>query len=313
MPYYGSRRQRRSSTYNRRSTRSYTKFRRANAAKRIQKARRRYVNRRRNYALARRSTYRRRVSIPRGPIDHTKLVKLRYAAHFSLNCGPTNSYWSTVRFRCDDTFDPDVSLGGHQPQGRDAMFTMYDKSVIVSSVCKMTASPHRNEVPLNTSGSVDTPWPSAHWGICMHPENGDDLSRGFDDIVKRNNVPLTPHSIWENGDEKAINLSFSRAKLPQAHTNSTKLPTLTARYNARKYWGIAKGTRLRDVDGLIDEGPENGSHTPYEESDDLSKYKYNPSYTLWAASTDQDTGDLTFTVMLEYTCLFFGRIQPLQD
>jgi len=264
---------------------------------------RRRTARRRTFNVA-------RLSVPRGPVEHYKLVKLRYAAHFNLNCGSTNDYWSNVQFRADDIFDPDVALGGHQPQGRDLMFTQYDKCVIVGSSCTMQAVPTRSEIAVNT-GSVNTPWPNAMWGMCMRPENDHDLARGWKDVVKRGAQHLTPHTIWENGDDKIINMSYTRAKLPQAHTNSTKLPKLTVRYNARKYWGLGKGIKLHTVDGLID--TDSGVHTPYDETDDLSKYKYNPTYTLWAASTDADTGDLKFTVMMEYVCLFFGRIKPIED
>lgn len=273
------------------------------------KKRARYVVRRRT---ARRRAFNfARLSIPRGPVEHYKLVKLRYAAHFNLNCGPTNDYWSNVQFRADDIFDPDVATGGHQPQGRDLMFTQYDKAIIVGSTCTMAAVPTRNEIAINQSGSVSNPWPSAMWGLCLRPENDSDLSRGWKDVVKRGAAHLTPHTIWENGDDKIINMSYTRAKLPQAHTNATRMPTLRASYNARKYWNLGKGIKLHTVDGLVD--TDSGLHTNYPDTDDLSKYKYNPTYTLWAASTDQDTGDIKFTVMMEYTVLFFGRIAPIED
>lgn len=290
------------------SYRKRTRTRRSRAS--VASAKRsRYVVRRRT---ARRRTFNvARLSIPRGPVEHYKLVKLRYAAHFNLNCGATNNYWSKVQFRADDLYDPDVATGGHQPQGRDLMFTQYDKCVVVGSSCKMAAVPIRNTMAVNTSGTVNTTWPSAMWGLCMRPENADDLSRGWGDVVLRAGIPLKPHGIWENGDDKIINMSYTRAKLPITHTNNTRLPQLTARYSARKYWGLAKDTKLHTVDGLVD--TDAGVHTLYEESDDLSKYKYNPTYILWTASTDQDTGDIKFTCMMEYVCLFFGRIAPTED
>jgi len=92
-----------------------------------------------------RKTYkRRRTSIsraPRGwkPFGNTRIARLTYCDTFALDPG-ANVVAGKI-FRANGLFDPDVSLGGHQPYGFDQLMSIYNRFIVLGSKITITAVP----------------------------------------------------------------------------------------------------------------------------------------------------------------------------
>lgn len=99
--------------------------------------------RRRKYARsrapARRRWKRRRVIVSRDPITQTTVAKLRYVTRGTLN--PPAAGNAFHFFRANSVFDPDYSIGGHQPMGFDQYAALYNEYTVLGSRIKYTILP----------------------------------------------------------------------------------------------------------------------------------------------------------------------------
>lgn len=77
---------------------------------------------------------------------NSKLVKLRYVEHFTLD------YVASIpeyRFRANSIFDPNYTGTGHQPMGRDQWAELYQRYIVVGSKATVSYVPvaATNQVP----------------------------------------------------------------------------------------------------------------------------------------------------------------------
>lgn len=109
-------------------------------------ARRRTFKRRRSYKRAasrrRRRIYKkRRFTRRRKPIlsgiPNSKLVKLRYVEHVTLNSDNFADSIIEHRFRANSIFDPNLTAAGHQPMGSDQWAQFYQYYCVIGA--KFTA------------------------------------------------------------------------------------------------------------------------------------------------------------------------------
>lgn len=69
--------------------------------------------------------------LPLGGNPMSKLVRLRYVQQVSLNAAAGAS--AVHIFRANSLFDPDVAVGGHQPQGFDQQMFYYNHFKVIGS------------------------------------------------------------------------------------------------------------------------------------------------------------------------------------
>jgi len=70
-------------------------------------------------------------------MSNKQIVKLRYASNTRLTGGVSNL--RELQFRLNGLFDPDFSLGGHQPMGFDEWSAFYGRYRVKSAKCKIRA------------------------------------------------------------------------------------------------------------------------------------------------------------------------------
>lgn len=73
-----------------------------------------------------------KLSIQRGPFPANRVVKMHYLEHLSLDptaLQPLQEY----PFRANSVYDPDPSLGGHQPMGYDQWGLFYKQFTVIGS------------------------------------------------------------------------------------------------------------------------------------------------------------------------------------
>lgn len=113
-------------------------------------------SRKRPFRKSRKGTYKRRTKKMRlfkrpsrailTGFPMSKLVKLRYVEHFTLD------YVASIpeyRFRANSIFDPNYTGTGHQPMGRDQWAELYQRYIVVGSKATVTyvATQAANQVP----------------------------------------------------------------------------------------------------------------------------------------------------------------------
>lgn len=91
------------------------------------KTKRRYPRRRRRYN---------RSIVTRAPIARTLFTKLKYSEDIQLN--PSTGDYASNYYNPMGLYDPNVSVGGHQPYGFDQLMTLYKKYTVHG--CKMTVT-----------------------------------------------------------------------------------------------------------------------------------------------------------------------------
>lgn len=114
--------------------------------KRVSAMRRRRSTRRR-YRTGR---FRRRANIARSlraPIPDKAIVKLRYSQFVQLTPPIAGGQPGYHLFRANGVYDPDVSVGGHQPIGFDQWMTFFTHWYVVSSTITVTFANNTAESP----------------------------------------------------------------------------------------------------------------------------------------------------------------------
>lgn len=109
---------------------------------------RRYSRKRPYRRKSRKATYKRRAKRMRlykrpsrailTGFPNSKLVKLRYVEHFTLD------YVASIpeyRFRANSIFDPNLTGTGHQPMGRDQWAELYSRYIVIGSKATVTYVP----------------------------------------------------------------------------------------------------------------------------------------------------------------------------
>lgn len=74
-----------------------------------------------------------------GGVPKSKIVKMRYVDNISIN--PSTSIASEI-YRANSCFDPQYSLGGHQPMGFDQSFTDYKYGRVLGSKITVQCIPN---------------------------------------------------------------------------------------------------------------------------------------------------------------------------
>lgn len=87
-------------------------------------------------------------TLPIGGLPRTYLAKLRYSSQFTLDA--TDLVYDSKAFKLNSLYDPDNSLGGHQPYGFDQLMAYYSKFTVIA--CKATLS-----FVSSSGGAVSTP------------------------------------------------------------------------------------------------------------------------------------------------------------
>lgn len=71
-----------------------------------------------------------------GVVRDRRIVTMRYAETFELTAVSVVVHKS---FRANGLFDPDVSVGGHQPRGFDQFMALYDRFMVLSATLNIKA------------------------------------------------------------------------------------------------------------------------------------------------------------------------------
>lgn len=75
------------------------------------------------------------------PFPLKKRVKMDYCATFQVTPPVLANSTSVTTFRFNTLFDPDSSLGGHQPYGFDQWMAMYNRFTVISATARLTCNP----------------------------------------------------------------------------------------------------------------------------------------------------------------------------
>lgn len=141
-------------------------------------------------------------------MPRTKPIKLKYVQAFTLT--PDSSSVQYKEFRANSLFDPDYSVGGHQPYGFDQLATFYQHYVVIGS--KITVTPSK-DADLTYGGA---------FGVTLSSTSG--LLTGY-----------TATELMERPETKGY------ALMVQSASGMSSGPLLRARgfFSAKKYFGIA--------------------------------------------------------------------------
>lgn len=171
---------------------------------------RRFARRGRNRRRALMNKRRRKRRVPR-PLTlgfpKSKLTKLRYVDQILLNPSTAGSI-ATNYFRANSAYDPDFTLGGHQPLFYDQFAVAYDHYTVLGS--KITVKP----MPSSTTSPVGT------WGIYL-----DDQS-----VNEYTTVPALIESNQSGGTWKNVS--------PAAYTTRS---SLSKTFSTSKFFHVNKG------------------------------------------------------------------------
>ncbi len=99
------------------------------------KGRRKYRRRRRRY----KRRFRRKATIGKTLFGNKRIVKLRYQDNFISLTGALGTPNDRI-FTGNGLFDPDISVGGHQPRGFDQIMPLYAYYTVVGSKISATYS-----------------------------------------------------------------------------------------------------------------------------------------------------------------------------
>lgn len=103
---------------------------------------------------------------------------LNYVTTFQFALGAIAGAPTTYQFRANSLFDPEVALGGHQPYGYDQLAAIYQKLVVISSSCSVTAN----------IGSLTT----------YSGEFGVNLADTSTPVINRDTLMESQYAAWKN-------------------------------------------------------------------------------------------------------------------
>ena len=86
-----------------------------------------------------------------GPFPQRMFMKHRYVDTVTLQCvvgGITDAAYS---YRLNSVYDPDTTVGGHQPQGYDTMATLYNRYIVYGVSIQLEVFPTQSPIPPNPS------------------------------------------------------------------------------------------------------------------------------------------------------------------
>lgn len=150
-------------------------------------------------------------TVARATFPKHRRSTLRYVDTITLNPGPAS--FSFNQFRCNSTFDPDASLGGHQPYGFDQWMVLYKTFHVISSKITIIAT--------NSAPGGATPH---NWRFGITP------------IERTGSLPVTTNDLMEIDGAKFDMLSLDNG--PRR---------LTASFDTAKYFDV---TNVMDNDNL---------------------------------------------------------------
>lgn len=200
-----------------------SRYRRYN--KRYSKYKKRYRRYRKRYNRYKKR-YRRKLPITGFP--RSMLAKLRYSSAIELTV-ESNQLTAFRRFRANDIYDPDWSVGGGQPMGRDEYAGIYRKYMVVGSKITVKYMCHSE----NT-----TPYKGFVIGVNLTDETSLDY---FSDV------------------KRYIEAGRCRYNVEATHTAGTGIlpKMLTRKFSAKKFFKVANPLdNIDDLGALFTEGPD---------------------------------------------------------
>jgi len=206
-----------------------------------------------------------------GGFPQKKLVKLRFATTFTLDAGVGS--WTSKIIRCNNLYDPDASLGGHQPIEFDRWSSIYHKHVVIGA--NITASFH------NSSGTSVAP---SYVGIKLITEPGQDhLSNILSDLGERSMIAAL--------QEQPLNNTYRTMV-------GSVVPSQNAVRRVRMKWSLKKhfpGAKLSDT---YLQGTGNGGPT---EENRFQIYQIAPEIGA-------NPGAVHVNVVCDYLAVFFDKL-----
>lgn len=238
-----------------------------------------------------------------------KLCKIRYATNFIFDAGANQFY--TLSFTCAGTYDPDYWGTGHQPQGRDYLFTQYQKMAIVRSDAMMqydTAAQTTVEGRIGSMFGIHVGPPTA----TTNPVN----PMSFGGVVGNFAAHTAPNShatiayptgvarwgqLYEQNAFKRLGGNGYQVT-DRSYGAKQNFVRATATYKAKQYWGLG-AQKITRVDGLEERDGAAPTFT------DLDNDRSTPVFTFWTTGLHgTDAGANNFTIIIDYTCIAFEPI-----
>jgi len=104
-----------------------------------------YPRKRRNrYSKSKYRKRRYNTYLKKSLLGNSRIVKLKYA-HIQNAQVPTLGRPAIQTWRANNAFDPQHSIGGHQPRGYDQMAELYNDYCVVASRISVSWTPHGND------------------------------------------------------------------------------------------------------------------------------------------------------------------------
>lgn len=182
---------------------------------------------RRRYKARRRRVTRRRRALPIGgwPRGRTQPIRLRYAELITFDVSAINVL-ATKEYCANGLFDPNLSLGGHQPRGFDEWIQIYNEYTVIGSKCCVQAV---------GGGDGNNKFP-ANWGICLMDQSGTLASANIQDAIELGLVGSFAASVGSVAavPDKRLSYrtkSFSLRKFFGAKQNLVRNPDFTGNEN----------------------------------------------------------------------------------
>lgn len=164
-----------------------------------------------------------RKPIPFG-IPQKKLVKLRYVESIQLNPGTVANAFHD--FSTNSIYDPNSSVGGHQPLFHDQYANLYGRYTVLGSKCIVKCMPN--------SSTAQIP---GMWSVCINRVSNALSGKNSDDIIEQKYS--SPYQVRSNGG----NASFGGRDKP-----------VVKKWSARKYLGLGRGTVINHADSQANFG-----------------------------------------------------------
>lgn len=122
------------------------------------------------------------VVFAKGPLAPKVRGRLVYEEQFTLS-----GVLDIHKFAANGTYDPDLTIGGHQPRGFDQMMSLYDHNTVIGSKITITA--------INTSSTI-----TGCLGLLVSDNNTTFTSTS--DVLEYRNAKIGHLSVLGSGQER---------------------------------------------------------------------------------------------------------------
>jgi len=128
-----------------------------------------------------------------GPFGQTFETELNYCSPISLNPGANGGSVSSI-FLANGLYDPDTSIGGHQPHGFDQLSAIFNSYQVVSSGIEVTLFPKASQPVMMPTGTTNWVQTNTIVGSCLAIAVRDSVTSltgaltGISNLLERPNV-----------------------------------------------------------------------------------------------------------------------------